>query len=456
MSGLFYNGQFVLSVQNIGNTTNPNYRLINWTTNGNSDTFATRVLNNISFPLNAVGGWNDFDAGITVRATSFTEGLIYGGTLQAVSLITGQSLWNKTLGEETMFNSNRVGSVNNGKLAICMENRYFNCWDMATGQLIWKSELTEYPWGDFWSYDSSSWNGMLFAGSYEGVYAFSWTDGSIVWNYKATENYVPYETPYGEYSWHSSSFIADGCLIISNDEHTVTQPVTRGWKYYCLNATTGEKIWSLQGFNSDARFCAVGIGDGYLTLPDQYTGTLWSIGKGKSATTVTAPDVSVPLGTSFTIKGTVLDMSPAQPNTPCVSKDSMTTQMEYLHMGMPIAGIWGNESITGVPVTLAAIDANGTAIDLGSVTTNGYFGTFSKAWTPPKEGTYEIMAYFQSDDSYGSSKASTAITVGPAPATIEIPQAPTPADYTWTIIGAAIAVIIAVALVGAMILMKRH
>jgi hypothetical protein len=208
--------------------------------------------------------------------------------------------------------------------------------------------------------------------------------------------------------------------------------------------------------NSDARFCAIGIGDGYLTLPDQYTGILWSIGKGKSATTVTAPDVSVPLGTAFTIKGSVLDMSPAQPNTPCVSKDSMTTQMEYLHMGMPIAGIWGNETITGVPVTLIAIGANGTVLDLGTATTNGYYGTFSKAWTPPSEGTYEIIANFASDESYGSSAASTAVTVGPAPEPIEFPPQIQPADYTWTIIGAAIAVIIAVALVGALILMKRH
>jgi hypothetical protein len=456
MSGLFYNGQFVLSVQDLGASAAPDrYRLINWTVAGNSNTFASRVLNNISFPLSAVGGWNDFDAGITVQATSFTEGLIYGGNLTAVSTITGEVLWTKDLGTETMFNSNRVGSVNNGKLAICMENRYFNCWDMRTGHLLWKSELTEYPWGDFWSYDSSSWNNMLFAGSYEGVYAFSWDDGKIVWNYKALENYVPYETPYDEYSWHSSSFIADGCLIISNDEHTVTQPVTRGWKYYCLNATTGEKIWSIQAFNSDARFCAVGIGDGYLTLPDQYTGIQWSIGKGKSATTVSAPDVSVPLGTAFTIKGSVLDMSPAQPNTPCVSKDSMTTQMEYLHMGMPIGGIWGNETISGVPVSLIAIDEAGVVTDLGSVTTNGYYGTFEKAWTPSAEGTYQIVANFASDDSYGSSAAATAVTVGPAPEPITIPEQPTPADYTWTIIGAAIAVIIAVALVGAVILMKK-
>ena len=48
-------------------------------------------------------------------------------------------------------------------------------------------------------------------------------------------------------------------------------------------------------------------------------------GKGLSATTVTTPDVVVPKGTGVVIKGTVLDLSPAQPNTPCVSKDSMSS-----------------------------------------------------------------------------------------------------------------------------------
>ena len=457
LPGVFYNGHFVMSVQNIGTSANPNYRLINWTTEGSSSNFATRVLSNVSFPFSDIGAWNDWDLGLGVITEGFTSGLIYGGTITGYSLKTGQVLWGpKDLGQESMFNRDRVGTIAEGKVAICMENNFFEAWDLYTGNVAWRSELTEYPWGDFWSYDSTYHDGILTAGSYEGFYAFNMSNGKILWNYKATENYVPYETPYGEYSWHSSSFYADGCLVTFNDEHTVTQPVTRGWKFYVLNYTTGEKIWSLQGFNSDARFCPIAPGDGYLILPDQYSGTQWVIGKGKTQTTVAAPDVVVAKGSGVVIKGSVLDMSPAQPNTPCVSKDSMTTQMEYLHMGMPIAGIWGNETITGVPVTLTAIDASGTVLDLGTTTTNGYYGTFSMAWTPPAEGKYEIIASFAADESYSSSAASTAISVGPAPEPIKFPEQPTPVDYTWTIIGAAIAVIIAVAIVGALILMRRH
>ena len=313
-----------------------------------------------------------------------------------------------------------------GKVAIAMENGYWKCYDALSGHLLWQTETNEYPWGAFYSYDASSWNGMLFTATYAGVIAYDWDTGKMLW--KTPVYAVPYETPYnGEQAFHSASIVADGKLYIYSDEHSPTEPLTRGWKWYCMNATTGEIIWGIQGFNRDSRNFAGSVAEGYLTAADQYSNTMWVFGKGQSATTVTAPDVNVPLGTGFTIKGTVLDMSPGQPNTPCVSHDSMTTQMEYLHMGMPIDGIWGNETITGVPVTLTAIDENGVVTDLGTVTSSGYYGTFEMAWTPPAKGTYKIIASFASDDSYGSSVASTAVTSGSSTRTNNSPR---PTDTT--------------------------
>ena len=152
-----------------------------------------------------------------------------------------------------------------------------------------------------------------------------------------------------------------------------------------------------------------------------------------------------------------MDLSPAQPNTPCVSKDSMTTQMEYMHMQHPINGTGTTKPLTGVPVTLTALDSNGNYEDLGTVTTDGYYGTFAKTWTPPIEGDYKIIASFAGDDSYGSSGASTAITVVPASTSTntEQPQQIIIPDYTMTIIGGIIAVITAVALVGIILYRKK-
>ncbi len=132
--------------------------------------------------------------------------------------------------------------------------------------------------------------------------------------------------------------------------------------------------------------------------------------------------------------------------------------MEYLHMQMPIDGLYHNETMTGVPVTLSAIDSDGNVIDIGTATTSGYYGTFEKAWTPPAEGTYKIIASFTGDDSYGSSAASTAVTIGPAPTQTDNsgqqPQITVP-DYTMTIIAGVIAVILAVAIATILILRKK-
>jgi len=171
---------------------------------------------------------------------------------------------------------------------------------------------------------------------------------------------------------------------------------------------------------------------------------------------VTAPDIVISKGNGITIKGTVVDMSPAQPGTPCVSKDSMATQMEYLHLQLPIDGLAHDVTMTGVPVSLTAIDSNNNVVDIGVVTTSAYYGTFEKAWTPPTEGTYRIIASFAGDDSYGSSAAATAVTVGPAAETTQPPENPVIPDYTWTIIGTGIAVIIAVAIVGLLLLIRKR
>ena len=54
-----------------------------------------------------------------------------------------------------------------------------------------------------------------------------------------------------------------------------------------------------------------------------------------------------------------------------------------------------------------------------------------------------------------SSGASTTILVGPAEQQIVIPEQVTPPDYTMTLLGGFIAVIIAVAIVGILVVRKK-
>jgi PQQ-like domain len=447
-SGTIYGDPYVLSVQSVSGQ----YRLINWTLAGSDTNFTNRIMSNISFAFNSLGT-TDYESGITVSTLSYTPSTTGVATevyIRAASLTTGQLLWNVSSGVGYPLFSGSTASADHGKYAVRFDDGYWYCWDLYTGKQLWKSEAESMPWGSFGAYTAASAYGLMFDFTYAGVYAIDWDTGKIAWHFSSP--CAPFESPwYPEMDFFGAGpQIADGKLFVSNGEHSPTSPLARGWTFYCINATSGEGIW-----NISSRGNAGPISDGYLFIDSVYMGYMYVIGKGKTSTTVTAPDVAVAKGTAVVIKGTVLDQSPAQPNTPCVSKDSMKNQMEYLHMQFPIDGTWHNVTMTGVPVVLTALDENGNPTDIGTVTTDAYYGTFEKAWTPPAEGTYKIIASFTGDDSYGSSGAATAISVGPAQEQITIPEQVTPPDYTMTIVGMGIAVMAVVAIVGLLIYRKK-
>ncbi len=441
-TGTYYMNKYVLSVQDLGaNATTGRYRLINWTTAGGAAGFGATardyaIISNTTYAISSLPTLIDFEAGLGANYAGITPvamGASYGTIVTGYDLATGNMLWNNSLSDQGMY-SGSCAVADHGKVALLMKNGYWLAWDLRTGRQVWKSEVMDYPWGQasFGAYAVQSAYGLFYRQSYDGVYAFDWDTGKIAWHYKAPAN--AYETPYRNendqtgYSFDGAAFIADGKMYVLNNEHTPTAPVTRGWGIHCINATTGEGIWNIKGI---WLWSGPGpIADGYLTIASS-DGYKYVFGKGKSATTVTAsPEVSVH-GSNVLIKGTVLDLSPAQVGTPCVSKDSMSTWMEYLHTQMPIDGIWHNETITGVPVSLYTLDPNDNYVHIGDVTTDGYSGTFGFTWEPEVPGQYTVTATFMGDDSYGSSFATTYVSVSEAPpatATPEPPQAPP--DYT--------------------------
>ena len=192
---------------------------------------------------------------------------------------------------------------------------------------------------------------------------------------------------------------------------------------------------------------AVGaMADGYLTFDDRYDGYMYVYGRGQSATTISAPQTAITKGQSIVLTGTVLDQSPAQPGKACVSKDSMATYMEYLHMQKPIPA---GGTVTGVPVSLDAVDPNGNNIHIAAVTSD-MSGTFSYLWTPDISGKFTVTATFMGDDSYGSSFAETAVGVVNAPeSTPTATQAPiTMPPFEVYFAASTIAIIITIIVVG--------
>jgi hypothetical protein len=437
-NSIYYTNQEIMSIQDLGGG---NYRLVKWSTAGSSRSIGSRVISNTTYARrsftdtdyadNAEVAYRfcrtaliDFNVGVGVTVGGMgweSPTRVYEAMrIHGYDLETGAEKWDIIV-DEPLY-SRSVYVADHGKIAVLTQNGYFYAYDLEDGSFVWKSETMDYPWSSagFGAYAIESAYGMFFRQAYDGVYAFNWDDGTIEWHYQAPSDAV-YESPYinedgsGVYPFNGGAMIADGKMFVYNTEHTASWPMTRGWGLHCIDIFTGELVWKI---GNPMTYGAVA--DGYLTAANSWDGYQYVFGKGKSETTVTAPDVAVPKGTAITIKGTVLDLSPAQEGTPCVSADSMSLQMEYLHLQRPIGGIWENETITGVPIILTAMAEDGSYVDIGTTTTNGYYGTFGVEWTPPDEGKYEILAVFAGDDSYGSSGATTYVTVGPAPEEVDL------------------------------------
>jgi hypothetical protein len=154
-------------------------------------------------------------------------------------------------------------------------------------------------------------------------------------------------------------------------------------------------------------------------LTNEYDGYTYIYGKGKSSTTVSAPQTAVTLGQSIEITGTVLDQSPAQPGTPAIGDEYVGEWMDYIHSSRPKP-----VNAIGVPISIDAYDPNGNLIHIGDVTSNSD-GLFQKLWQPDVAGEYTIIATFKGTNSYGSSSASAGVGVVNAPE-----STPTPTQTT--------------------------
>jgi outer membrane protein assembly factor BamB len=339
--------------------------------------------------------------------------------------------------------------------------------DMVTGQIDWTSPAAEYPWGSFQAYQSAgSWGpmgggydlddktGQVYIPSYDGnLYCFSNTDGHLIWKFfcgNTTETGMGHHIPWSEI------IIADNKVYFTVGEHTNPYPMPADGHFYCVDARTGELIWELNGFYEhvwDTRHMS-GIMGGIIWYPNKYDGCLYGIGKGESATTVSASPKVVANGASVLIEGTVTDQSPGttsfgQPaaGTPAVSDDSQPMWMGYLYQNQPMP-----TNATGVTVFLQALGSDGTLMDITHVTSDA-LGHYEYTWTPPGEDTYKIIATFEGSESYYTSAGQTGLSVGAASPTSVPPEAPV--NYTPMVIGTGAAVIIAVAIVGVLLFRKR-
>lgn len=411
----------------------------------------------------------------------FPENRILGGNINSTGRIDNQpiSMWAISLKQgqvgQLIFNTTwqppqggitlafGARSPDDGVFTVrAKELRVFFGFSMDTGQYMWgPTESRGYM--DLFMGGPSGENGMiaygkLFLGTLSGVLqAIDVRTGELVWTY---ENKQPYtELMWGGDKWPIEfAFMTDGKIYLLHTEHSGNSPLPRGAPFVCLNATSGDVIFRTDGL---FRFTVWGgdpmIADSTIVIFNTYDNRIYAVGKGPSATTLITPSISVPSGSSVLLQGKVTDISAGTdeftrtarfPNgVPAVSDASQGEWMKYVYQQMPRP-----TNATGVEVTLSVVDANGNYREIGR-TTSSSDGFYSFAWTPDIAGKYQIYASFAGSAAYWSSHAEGAFVVDAAQAT-PTPQSQITLPPTEMYIAAGVAaIIVAIAIVGALMLM---
>jgi hypothetical protein len=325
------------------------------------------------------------------------------------SLTTGEQLWGPVQleggGVSSVF---RAGIIGYGRVYISDLGGYVNAIDLETGEVAW----------------------TYFAGS------------------------AGYDTPFESYPifGYNTQSMADGLLFLT--EGIMYTPPAHPSYRLAINCNDGSLVWKLLQY---ACTCVGPIADGFLISWDSFDTSIYCIGKGPSATTVTAPDTAQPLGTQVLVQGTVIDTSGGTtqdvittrfPNgLPAVSDDSMEAWMEYAYQQQIKP-----TNATGVKVTISVLDPNGNSYDIGTTTSNTD-GKYGVTFTPQVPGKYTIIATFAGSESYYSSHASTYMSVTEAPAATVSPTPPPASTADLYFVPGIAGIVIAIAVVGAVIIL---
>jgi len=476
---------------NIGTTTNPVYQLRQWNSSyvvaqgktGMAESWGSQVQG-VTYDAN-VRGWdlNLTLSGLTALPGSIVmaypeDRVIFANASTAGIEMTGISLDSENSGQ-VMFNRKTwkaplewdsispTGSQNGWvsfseeeKVAIYWTkyNRVNYAFSLDTGNYLWQTEPQIYAdgWTDSPSYEKVIAYGKLYEASVGGIlYCYDIKTGDLLWTYEATDKHN--ESYHGENWWLIITMITDGKIYMGHMVHSAQMPISRGAPFICIDAETHEVIWEIDGAFRQTRWGGRAImGDSIIATMDVYDQQVYAIGKGPSEVTVSAPTVAVTAGTKALITGTVMDVSPGTEQdglryrfangVPAMSDESQSEWM--LHVYKNFEEPMGAK---GIEVTVYAWDVeNNNRINIGTTTSNAR-GQYSIAWTPDKEGMYDIWVYFEGTAAFYGDDAQTTMAVSAAP---EVPPPVENPPYEWYIIGAAIIVIV-VNLVVALLLRKK-
>jgi outer membrane protein assembly factor BamB len=357
---------------------------------------------------------------------------LWGLNLNSTGGAIGTELFSNTMQSPAYWaelNLTVAGMFGDNWVAVSFEDRVAVLWgketrehfgfSLETGKMIWGPTPRQYYLDALDDTPQSSRAvayGKLYSASVGGiVYCYDIQTGEPEWTYEVSDPYS--EFLFANNWWVKPTFVTDGKLYVGHLEHSPVDPRPRGGPFVCLNATTGDVIWRVNGMFRQTRWGGRAVlGDSIIATMDTYDQRVYAIGKGSSLTTVTASPKIVAKDHSIVIEGTVMDVSPGTkdinlqlrfPNgVPAISDESMSDWMLYIYKQFEIPA-----NATGVEVVFNAVNSTGHWLDIDRTKTD-MTGKFSYIWNPDKEGKYTIVATFMGSDGYYASCAETTVLVG--------------------------------------------
>jgi hypothetical protein len=431
---------------------------------------------NVSIPTIGSGSWSinraNYDDMLLLTQGSFGDrGQTDGANITAISLkpnSRGQILWTRHYPVAPNNAARSIVAWDPDAGVFVMRDKEpltLQGFSLEDGRQVWGPTA---PMEDYTYFRTNTHvaYGKIYSASYGGVlYCYDAKTGDLLWTYgnggEGNSTFSGLETAWGYYPVFVD-VIADGKVYLATTEHSPGAPFYKDTRYRCVNATDGTEIWTLMGWGTGMDPGCDVVADGFFAFLNCYDMKVYSVGKGPSALTVTAPNVGLEFGKSLVIRGSVMDIAAGTKQTeqaarfpngvPAVSDESMSAWMEYVYMQKPRP-----TDVIGVPVSIDVIDSNGNYRNIGTATSDSS-GMFTFSWVPDISGDYTVVATFTGSESYWPSYAETSFSVMEAPEATP-PPTPTPASAAdLYFVPGVTGIIVAIAVVGVvlMLMLKKR
>ena len=351
------------------------------------------------------------------------------------------------------------------------ETRNFIAFNVADGSTAWgpspSQTALDYFGNPIYPYIASQLAfGKLYSYAYGGIlYCYDLKTGNLDWTYgnggvpgnntnsgiQAPGYYPGFIQAVGGHG------LDDGVLYIAVTEHTIETPIFKGSFTRAINASNGAELWTINDYTGEFGAVSYAIADGYTNFFNGIDNQIYTLGRGPTALTVSAPDLSAASSQPVVITGRLTDVSSGTKQTqlagrfangvPCAADSVMGDWMGYLYQQKPLP-----TNFKGIDVAINVIDANGNFRTIGTALTDAT-GQYNLVWTPDISGTYQVVATFAGTNGYWPSTATTAFSVQEAHPTATPDPITVPSIADQYFIPAIAGLFVFVAIIGVVIIL---